>query len=531
MTYGDPVKPREVRIPQPPRARRVTVLGATTLSAALVAALILPAGALAGPWPAGATTPGSAAREAPASLDAYYSQTLEWKRCASGLTCSWLTVPRDYGVPDGRTIRLRVARSAATGPTRQGSLVVNPGGPGASGLDFAAYVAEAVAPKVAAEFDIVGFDTRGVGDSAPITCMTGRQTTAWLRLDASPDTRAERNRLMAMAARLSRGCLSKSPMIARHVGSENTIRDMDILRQTLGDEHLNFLGYSYGTYLGTLYAEQFPDRVGRFVLDGALDPSLDVMEVSKGQSTGFQTAMRRFARDCTTHRTCPYEGSAGAVLRGINRLLARVDAQPLPTRGKRVLVQAEALTALFYSMYSPVIWPSLRGALRQAEKGTGTALQSIADYVNERVGPNRYASNMASAFPAIACWDAPAPPGRAGLARAAARWSNGVGVPDMARAMAWGNASCSRWYGHSGRVPAPADTTTSAPILVVGTTYDPATPYRWAVALSRQLTTSTLLTYRGDGHTAYGAGSRCIDGAIDAYLLSGTLPAAGTICQ
>ncbi len=515
------------RLPRTQAPRIRTIALATAL--ALVASLATVGTGIATAAPAGVPR----ADVNPPELADYYAQTLDWASCGSDLDCAWLTVPLDYSDPAGPRIRLRVSRASATGvpENRQGSLVVNPGGPGASGLDFAAYVALGLAPKVAEQFDIVGFDTRGVGKSIPVTCMTGAETTRFLRADGSPDTRAEELRLMTLGARLARGCLSKSPGIARHLGSENTARDLDILRQALGDDRLNWLGFSYGTYLGTLYAEAFPDRVGRFVLDGALDPSLDIMEVSLGQSRGFQVAMQRFARDCSGRSTCPYRGSAATVLKGINRLLARIDKKPLPTGTARRLVQAEALGSIFYSMYSPTIWPTLRRALTQAEAGDGRGLQGLFDYANERTGPNSYASNMASAFPAIACWDAPAAPGRAGLRAAATTWSRNARVPDMARAMAWGNAVCSQWYGHSSRAPRPAASTTTAPILVVGTTFDPATPYRWARALSGQLQTATLLTYAGDGHTAYGAGSRCVDGAIDAYLLTGTPPAAGTVCR
>lgn len=515
MTYGDAVN----------RARGI----ASAICALLVVTVLAPA-ASAAPL---APPAGTATAAYPAELAPFYTQRLDWSRCDEGLECSWLTVPLDYSNPAGTTIRLRISRMKASGPaaSRQGSLVVNPGGPGASGLDFPAYVAAGIAPEIATEFDIVGFDTRGVGRSVPVTCMTGRQTTIWLRADGSPDTLAEQRRLMSLAARLAQGCLEKSPAIARHLGSAETVRDMDILRQAIGDERLNFLGYSYGTFLGTLYAEQFPANVGRFVLDGALDPSLDIMQVSKGQSDGFQLAMTRFARNCASLRSCPWSGSASKVLRGINTILAKVDRRPMPTESGRDLVQAEALGALFYAMYSPTLWPVLRQALGQAKIGDGYGLQSIADYAVERTGPNSYATNMASAFPAIACWDAPAAPGIAGLRAAAAAWSQGARVPDMARAMSWGNAPCAQWFGHSGRVPAPASTTTAAPILVIGTTYDPATPYEWSKALNRQLPTSTLLTFRGDGHTAFGGSSRCIDDAVTRYVLTGTVPPAGTVCR
>ncbi|CAB4746033.1 unannotated protein [freshwater metagenome] len=473
------------------------------------------------------------AADTPAGLDAYYAQVLEWTSCSSGLSCAWLTVPLDYAKPDGQTIRLRVGKAAMTGPAegRQGSLVVNPGGPGAPAVDFARSVADGIAPNVAKSFDVVGFDPRGVGLSQPIVCMTGEQTTRWLQADQSPDTPAEVRRLMRLSADLAKGCLTKSPLMARHVGTENTVRDMDILRQALGDSSLNFLGFSYGTYLGTLYAEQFPERVGRFVLDGALDPSLDLMEISKGQSGGFQVAMQRFAKDCSRRDSCPYAGSAANVLGGINALLAQLDRKPMKATGSRRLLQSDAVTALFTSMYSETMWPSLRSALEEAVKGDGSGLLDLADYANDRTGPNSYSGNLTSAFIAISCWDTPAPPGAAGLARAAAKWSKGAGVPVMARTMSWGNAPCSQWYGRTGRVPAPASSTTTAPILIVGTTYDPATPYSWSVALNRQLPTSTLLTYQGDGHTAYGGESACINRLIDAYLIKGVQPAARTVCR
>jgi pimeloyl-ACP methyl ester carboxylesterase len=519
VTYGDHVHPSSARL---------TVLR-HGLVAALAAALLLPGSAVAH-----ASAPVQASdTDVPPALAPFYDQVLAWTPCRDGLTCAWLTVPLDYADPTGPTIRLRVNRAQATGPAarRQGSLVINPGGPGEGALDFTAYLAEAVANRVATQFDIVGFDPRGVGQSAPITCMTPAQTTRWFRADGTPDTTAERVRYMSLAGAIPRGCLSMSPEMARHVGTENTIQDMDVLRQALGDDRLNYLGYSYGTFLGTKYAERFPDQVGRFVLDGAIDPSLDLMEVSRGQSRGFEVAVTRFARDCTTHRDCPYAGSTAAVLAGMNRLLARLDRRPLPTQEGPALVQSEALSAIFQAMYAPVLWPSLRRALKQAEHGDGMPLQGLANIANDRTTPNSYGSNMASAFPAISCWDSTPAPGATGLRAAATAWSRGTAVPELARAIAWGNAPCSTWYGHSPLRPGPASSTTTAPILVVGTIFDPATPYAWAQALSRQLGTATLLSYRGDGHTAYGTGSRCVDDVVDAYVLTGTPPPQGTVCR
>ena len=252
------------------------------------------------------------------------------------------------------------------------------------------------------------------------------------------------------------------------------------------------------------------------------------MEISRGQSQGFQIALRRFARDCTTHRGCVARTEQG-VLRTINALLARADRSPIGS-GRDTVNEAQAQAAIFLSMYSPDFWPILRSGLADAVRGDATTLRTLADIAWDRTGPNRYGSNGTSAFLAIGCWDTPATPGPAGLRAAATTWARGAAVPAMARAMSWGNAPCSRWFAHSPEPPAPARTTTTAPMLVIGTTYDPATPYDWAVSLARQLPTSRLLTLIGDGHTAYGNDIDCVDDAIRDYLLTGALPAVGTNC-
>lgn len=500
--------------------------------ARVIAGIAVAAAALTASAGVATATPATPADSGAAGpLAPFYEQTLQWSRCSAG-QCAWLTVPLDYADPAGRTIRLRLSRTPASDrAARIGSLVTNPGGPGAEGVSFGDYLAGSLPADVTRHYDIVGFDPRGVGQSAPIVCMDGRQTTRLNRTDVTPDSPREISILMERARALAEGCLARTPELARHIGTDNTVRDMDILRQALGDEQLNFLGYSYGTYLAAEYAELFPDRVGRFVLDGAVDPNLDMMRLSQDQSEGFQLALSRFADDCASRSRCPWTGDGSAVLEGIDRLLRKLDSRPLPGLSGEPLVQAEALTAVFYSMYSPQLWPLLRSALREARQGDGSELSTLYSYATERTGPDRYGSNMASAFPAIACWDRPAPPGAPGLAAAARRWSRGVAVPELARAMAWGNAPCSVWFGHTSRPVEPARSTTAAPMLIIGGLHDPATPYAWAQALHRQLPTSVLLTFTGDGHTAYGNGSDCVDPAVDAYLVHGTLPAPDTRCR
>jgi pimeloyl-ACP methyl ester carboxylesterase len=252
------------------------------------------------------------------------------------------------------------------------------------------------------------------------------------------------------------------------------------------------------------------------VLDGAVDPSLNAMELSQGQSAGFQKAIGRFNQQ--------YPGSIATM----NRLLRALDKTEMKTDGSQTLTQSEANTAIFLSMYSTSFWPGLHDALREAKAGNGTQLQELSYYANDQIAPTKFSSNALSAFTAINCWDYPQTPAAAGLSRSAHQFSRQAKVPELARAMSWGNAPCSTWFGHSPIKPAAAKTTTGAPILILGTTYDPATPLAWAQALHEQLPTSSLLTFVSDGHTAYLGGNTCIDETVNNYLLTGLAPKTKT---
>ncbi len=464
-------------------------------------------------------------------LEAYRTQDLAWAACGSGTWCTRVAVPLKYSDPGGAqiTLALRAVGPRAPDGTRP-ALLVNPGGPGSSATEYVPSFAGQLSRPVRDLYDVVGVDPRGVEDSTAVTCLTGRQTTRWLRTDPSPDTPSETATLLRRARDIGPGCLRLSPTVARHVGSAETVQDMDIVRSVLGQNLLHWFGFSYGTQLGARYAESFPSRVGRMVLDGAVDPSLDAMQLSRGQSQGFQTAITRFADDCSRRPTCTIGSTTQQVIDRINALLARVDRTPLPTGRDAPLVQAEAITALFFSMYSIDLWPLLEDALAAADRGDGAGLAQLAALATDQIGPNAYGSNATSAFLAIGCWDYPAPPGRNGLAEAARQWSRDAVVPDLARAMSWGNAPCSTWFGHAADAPAPVTSTTTAGILVLGTRFDPATPYAWARNLSAQLPTSRLLTYVGDGHTAYGEESECVQRIVDTYLVSGALPEPGARC-
>ena len=465
------------------------------------------------------------------ALEPFRVQELAWRSCGQGTWCASMQVPLDHADPSRDRITLSL-RSLGTAPPdgSRPALLVNPGGPGSSATDFVPYFGGVVGRSVREAYDIVGVDPRGVGDSTPIECLTGRETTRWLRTDPSPDTPGEESTYLRRAAAISEGCLRQSARIAPYVGTGATVRDMDLVRSVLGQETLNWFGYSYGTQLGAQYAQLFPDRVGRMVLDGAVDPSLDTMQLSRGQSRGFQTALRRFAADCARQPDCALGTSTDDVLRTINALLASLDSTPLRTKAGPPLVQAEAVAALFFSMYSKDLWPVLGDALVAARRGDGTDLAALAAIANDRSGPDTYDSNINSAFLAIGCWDYPAPPGRKGLASAARRWAKDAEVPELARAIAWGNAPCTTWFEHAPMPPGPVASTTSSPIVIIGTMFDPATPYAWSRNLAAQLPTSRLLTFEGDGHTAYGDGSACVQNYVDDYLVRGTLPPVDARC-
>lgn len=449
------------------------------------------------------------------------AEQLTWEPCGVAQECAWLTVPLDHANPDLATIDLRVVRIKARSAEAIGSLVVNPGGPGGSGADFVRSLALSLPSDIRQAFDIVGFDPRGVGQSQPIQCLPDRELARYLRTDSTPRTLSEQRTLMRRAAAFGPGCLRDQPELARNMQTWQTVADIELLRSALGEDQLNFLGFSYGTELGGRYAQAYPDRVGRFVLDGAVDPTLDVMQISKAQATGFQRAITRFASDCASRPTCGLGSNRQAVLNSINRLLDTLDHTPIPTKQAKPLVQSQALTGIITALYSPSAWSTLRRALVDARKGDGTRLQILAEIGNDQIGPEKFGSNLFSAFIATTCLDSPAAPGRAGLARAARAWSANTAVPELSRLLAWSNAPCSRWF-QPGPTPAALSSTTSAPILIIGTRFDPATPYEWSVRMRSALPTSALVTYEGDGHTAFASGIRCVDAAVTRYLLNGT---------
>ncbi|MFY9806580.1 MAG: alpha/beta hydrolase [Pseudonocardiaceae bacterium] len=484
------------------------------------------------------TTGNSAATAGPAGLERFSSQKLAWSSCAQIFQCTSLVVPLDYRNPAGRTIALAVIRATATDPAhRIGSLITNPGGPGGSGVDFVkqSYPAQAgqpshFDPSLRADFDIVGFDPRGVGQSAPVTCLTDTQLDQYTSLDPDPTTPSEVAAVVTGDKTFAAGCQTHSAMLLPYVGTPNAARDMDILRAALGDQKMYYLGASYGTYLGAIYAGLFPTHIARAVLDGPEAPNLTTKQLDLGQAQGFQTELTRFIADCVTHADCPLGTDATTAGHKLADFFASTQVHPLPTGTSRMLDEALAETGVVVTMYdSPQSWPILRSALATAMAGNGRGLLRLSDLYDERDPQTGHYSNEIEANVAINCLDHSDPVRTIGDVQAELPAYEDAS-PLLGASFAWADLMCAYWPVPAKSQPHPIHYAGSPPILVVGTVHDPATPYPSAQDMAQQLGSAVLLTYNGDGHTAYGR-SRCIDSAVDTYLTQGAVPAAGTVCQ
>ncbi|MFB9579344.1 alpha/beta hydrolase [Streptomyces yanii] len=483
----------------------------------------------------GSTTSASGSTPAApaAALQPYYAQHLNWRDCGvSGFQCATMKAPLDYRKPDGGDIKLAVSRKKAIGPGKRiGSLLVNPGGPGGSAIGYLqSYAALGYPAPVRARYDMVAIDPRGVARSEPVECLTGPQMDAYTQVDQTPDDSAEVSELGTAFEKFADGCEQRSGTILPHVSTVEAARDMDILRALLGDEKLTYVGASYGTFLGATYAELFPGRTGRLVLDGAMDPSLPSLEMNRDQTAGFETAFQAFAEDCVKKSDCPLgtTSTADAATR-LKQLFADLDAKPIPAGDSRKLGESLATTGVIAAMYDEGTWPQLRSALAGARAGDGSGLLALSDSYYERK-PNGTYANLMFANAAVNCLDTPpAFTGPDAVEQAIPGFEKAS--PVFGKAFAWAALNCAHWpvapTGTAHRITAKG----APPIVVVGTTRDPATPYKWAQSLAAQLSSGRLLTYEGDGHTAYGRGSHCIDTAINTYLLDGTPPAEGTKCS
>jgi pimeloyl-ACP methyl ester carboxylesterase len=459
------------------------------------------------------------------ALAKFYSQELSWKGCGVG-QCADLTVPLDYSKPDGETVKISVLRMRATRPNeREGSIVVNPGGPGGSGVDYARAADFIVGKPVRQRFDIVGFDPRGVGRSDPVDCLSDAGMDEFLGSEQTPDDAAEAQGFLAEGKKLGDGCVQLSGDLAANISTIDAAKDMDILRSALGDAKLNYLGKSYGTYLGAIYADLFPKLVGRFVLDGVLPPDTTPEENALGQAEGFERATRAWAADCVDGGSCPLGNSVDAVMAGMRQMFKDLDAKPVPVSGDarvKELTEAWASTGVAQAMYDQGQWSTLTDAIAKVKQGDGTDLMGLADAYASRDPDGKYTSNLLEAFFAISCLDNPDSPDASTYEERAKAFAQKA--PTWGAFMAWGGAVCAQWPVKSDVKPHKVSAPGSGPIVVIGTTRDPATPYANSVRLADQLSNGRLISFDGDGHTAYGRSNSCVDNAVNDYYTEGKAP-------
>ncbi len=463
------------------------------------------------------------------ALAPFYSQTLSWEECGS-LWCSTLTVPVDYRDPGGETFELALNQRPADRPSgRIGPLVVNPGGPGAPGTDYVEQADFAFRDQLLSRFDLIGFDPRGTGESGPVDCLSDDELADFLAADPDPDDAAEGRAYAATQEEFFDGCVQRSDSLIGHVTTAETARDIDVLRAALGRARLDYFGASYGTKLGATYADLFPEKVGHAVLDGAVDVTLSARELSLGQAGGFETALRAYVDNCTqVTDDCFLGQSVDAGLSTITDLLDTIEAEPLPTSlGDRELTIGSAFYGLVAPLYNRDNWTLLSQGLGQALDGDGSTLLLLSDFYASREG-DTYTDNSAEAIYAINCLDDPF---SIGPDEVPAQYADFERVsPTFGRVFAWGLVGCRGIEVASTEPPHDLRAQGAPPILVTGTTRDPATPYEWAVGLADHLESGVLLTRDGDGHTAYNSGNDCIDAAIEAYLLDDVVPDDGLEC-
>ncbi|MFD4904769.1 alpha/beta hydrolase [Kitasatospora purpeofusca] len=481
----------------------------------------------------------------PASLT---GQQLGWQPCPAPSTaqggdgsapgspweCATLKAPLDYGKPDGQTIDLALIRAVATGTGGQpriGSLIYNFGGPGGSGVVTLPALAKDYA-DLNARYDLVSFDPRGVGNSATVRCLDDAATDASAAVDGTPDDQAETTALDAANTGYTAACEKNSGTVLPHVDTVSAARDLDLMRQVLGDAKLHYFGISYGTELGGVYAHQYPGNVGHLVMDGVVDPTKDPEQSALGQTKGFQLALENYMKACAAQAgpSCPTGQGGDDGTRRITDLLASLDSAPLPTDGPRVLTQDLAVTGIAAALYNQNSWNALSVGLQEAMRGgTGTTLLALADAYSGRDQQGHY-SNQSAANRAISCAD--------DRSRYTATDVQGL-LPTFRQASpvfgdftAWGLTSCNGWPVQGSADLPEVSAPGSAPIVVIGNTGDPATPYEGAGAMARQLGAGVgvQVTLQGQGHGGYDSGNACLKQAVDQYLLADRVPAEGTTC-
>ncbi|MBO1415450.1 alpha/beta hydrolase [Streptomyces sp. FH025] len=490
--------------------------------------------------------PTSSVTGAVAGASGLAAQQLAWHSCpapsaaqgggtapAGDWQCATLKVPLDHDKPDGPTIDLALIRSRAKDEqNRLGSLIFNFGGPGASGVATLPALASTYA-SLNTRYDLVSFDPRGVGASAGVKCLDDHGMDVNAAVDNTPATPAEVKALDESNAQFTAACEHNSGAVLPYVDTESAARDLDLMRQVLGDDKLSYFGISYGTQLGGVYAHLFPKEVGRVVLDSVVDPTKDPEQLALGQAQGFQLAFEDFMKACAAQlgASCPTGAGGAEGTAKVAGLLQDLEHSPLPTAGGRQLTESLAVTGIAGALYSQETWPALAVGLTEAtQRGAGDTLLKLADALLGRDSQGHY-NNLNAANRAISCVDARQRYSDQDVEQKLSQFR--AASPVFGAFTAWGLTGCTGWPV-AGKTDHPeVSAEGAAPILVVGTTGDPATPVEGARAMAEQLGPGVgiTVTLNGEGHGGYNSGNPCLKRTVDAYLLDGTVPSNGTTCS
>ncbi|MBG6217961.1 pimeloyl-ACP methyl ester carboxylesterase [Arthrobacter sp. CAN_A6] len=517
--------------PAPPRRRRWGALAAgSVLALALSGCSLFPGQDGDPPETGAASADPTVVGEVPGELDPFYGQQVVWEPCEEEFACATVEVPLDYDDPGRDTIEIAAIRSDADGEA-QGTILVNPGGPGGSGYNIVKNAVEFVTSDTLREtYDVVGFDPRGVNRSSAVECRTDAEKDVareqFIPAGASDE---EALALLTEEARIFADlCAERTGELLGYVDTESAARDMDILRAVVNDPRLNFLGFSYGTQLGATYAGLFPDRVGRMVLDGAIDPSLSSQEVTLGQAAAFEEALRAYIADCQSGDECPLPGTVDEGVAAVQALVASIEEEPQRAEDGRLVTVGTFVQGFILPLYDDANWPTLTTAVDSALNGDVSDMLYLADLSAERSPDGTYATNATEAFLAVNCLDYPMTSDPAQMAED--REELVAASPTFGALLAYGGVTCAPWAYGPVLEPAPVSAAGAGPMLVIGTTGDPATPYEWSLALADQLESAVHVTWEGEGHTAYGRSNDCIGDVVDSYFANGTVPEDGVRC-
>ncbi len=462
----------------------------------------------------------------------FYNQTVNWTTCNTTMKCGTVKVPMDWSKPETAALKLAVIYHDPSGASL-GSLFMNPGGPGGSGYDFIRdSISSAASAAVVKRYRMVGWDPRGVGQSDPVKCLSPKATDSLLYDVSGYPSNSAKDLAASKASQLAflAACKKNTGTKLEYVDTVSASRDMDILRVVMGEPKLNLLGYSYGTFLGATYAALYPQNVGKFVLDGATDPTVSDEQQSLNQLFGFDSAFKAYIAQCIGQKTCPLYGMTQATaIKRIQGLLLKLETTSLPTQDGRRLTAAGALTGMLFTLYSKSYWKYLTQGLTQAFNDDGSTLILLADAYNGRIQDGTYSGNELEANVAVNCLDNRSSSKNADMVAQNAKVM--ATSPLLGRYWQWGGLGCLGWPTSHTVSPKSYAATGAGPILVLGTTNDPATPYKQAVHMAQVISSAHLITLHGEGHTAYIQGNACVDKAVDGYLLNGIVPAKDPDCK